>query len=54
VNRLVAIDRGYIQAEEYRYLMNSDDWSPGTKALFESIIDWNSHIPRDSHLFVNT
>jgi hypothetical protein len=54
VNRLVAIDRGYIQAEEYRYLMNSDDWSPGTKALFESIIDWNSHIPRDSQLFVNT
>ena len=54
VNRLVAIDRGYIEAEDYKYLMNSDDWSPGTKALFESIIDWNSKIPTDSHLYVNT
>jgi hypothetical protein len=54
VNRLVAIDRGYIQAEDYQYLMNSDDWSPGTRAFFESIIDWNSSIPRDSHLYVNT
>ncbi|KAJ2997664.1 hypothetical protein HDV02_005228 [Globomyces sp. JEL0801] len=54
VNRLVAIDRGYIQAEDYQYLMDSDDWSPGTKALFESIIDWNPNIPKDSHLYVNT
>jgi hypothetical protein len=54
VNRLVAIDRGYIQAEDYQYLMDSDDWSPGKKGLFESIIDWNSKIPRDSHLYVNT
>lgn len=54
VNRLVAIERGYIQADDYEYLMNSDDWSPGTKALFESIIDWNSNIPTDSHLYVNT
>jgi hypothetical protein len=54
VNRLVAIERGYIGPQEYEYLMDSDDWSPGTKALFESIIDWNSNIPRDSHLYVNT
>jgi hypothetical protein len=54
VNRLVAIDRRYIQAEDYQYLMNPDDWSPGTTALFESIIEWNSNIPRDSHLYVNT
>ena len=54
VNRLVAIDRGYIQAQDYEYLMDSDNWSPGTKALFESIIDWNSKIPTDSHLYVNT
>ena len=54
VNRLVAVDRGYIQAEDYRYLMNADDWSPGTKALFESIVEWRSNIPKDSHLYVNT
>jgi len=54
VNRLVAIDRGYIQAEEYMHLMNCDQWSPGTNAFFESIIDWKSNIPLDSHLYVNT
>jgi hypothetical protein len=54
VNRLVAIGHGYIQAEEYDHLMKSNDWSPVNNALFESIIDWSSHIPQDSHLYVNT
>lgn len=53
VNRLVAIDRGYIGTEEYQYFMNHDDLSR-TKALFESIIDWKSNIPNDSHLYVDT
>jgi hypothetical protein len=53
VNRLVAIDRGYIQPNEYMDLMNNDDWSPGTKSFFGSIIDWNANIPNDSHLYVD-
>ncbi|KAI8899009.1 hypothetical protein BC833DRAFT_587407 [Globomyces pollinis-pini] len=54
VNRLVAIERGYIQPGDYQHLIDSDDWSPEAKALIESIIDWNSKIPSDAHLYVNT
>ena len=54
VNRLVAIERGYINAGDYQHLMDSDDWSPGANGNFDAIIDWNSKIPIDSHLYVNT
>jgi hypothetical protein len=54
INRLVALQRGYIKAEDYQYLMNTDDWSPGTTALFESIIEWKANLPIDSQLFVDT
>jgi hypothetical protein len=47
VNRSIAINRGYIQPNEYSHLMNSDDWTP----LVDKIIDWQSHIPGDSYLY---
>lgn len=52
VNRNTAVCRNYIRQDEFLHLMNSDDWSPrGTEA---SIINWSSHIPADSHLYVDT
>ena len=54
VNRLVAIDRGYIEPNELQHLIILDDWSPGSKSLFDTVIDWSSKIPNDSHLYVDT
>jgi hypothetical protein len=36
---LVALDRGYIQAEDYQYLMNADGAVPGTKARLNQLLN---------------
>ncbi|KAJ3254978.1 hypothetical protein HK103_006680 [Boothiomyces macroporosus] len=51
VNRMVAIDRGYIQPHEYQHLMDEET---AERALIDSVLSWHSKIPDDSHLYVNT
>ncbi|KAJ3270075.1 hypothetical protein HDV01_000569 [Terramyces sp. JEL0728] len=51
VNRMVAIDRGYIQHDEYQHLI--DDGQTAEKSLIDSVLNWHSKIPDDSHLYVD-